>query len=168
MHFDEASNRITAIARAHQRLYQTEMFEKIELGPYIEDICQTFSESLPDCLLHVSISSGIEVSPDQAIPVALFVSELITNSAKYGHANGKCEIWIEIVRANAKISVSVRDEGIGLPATFTASSRKGLGMQLVKAFAEQLGGLLEIRRHAPGVEFVLTFPTRPITGCRAV
>ena len=168
VHFDEASNRITAIARAHQRLYQTEMFEKIELGPYIEDICQTFSESLPDCLLHVSISSGIEVSPDQAIPVALFVSELITNSAKYGHANGKCEIWIEIVRANAKISVSVRDEGIGLPATFTASSRKGLGMQLVKAFAEQLGGLLEIRRHAPGVEFVLTFPTRPITGCRAV
>jgi two-component sensor histidine kinase len=159
VHFDEASNRITAIARAHQRLYQTEMFEKIELGPYIEDICQTFSESLPDCLLHASISSGIEVSPDQAIPVALFVSELITNSAKYGHANGKCEIWIEIVRANAKISVSVRDEGIGLPATFTASSRKGLGMQLVKAFAEQLGGLLEIRRHAPGVEFVLTFPT---------
>jgi hypothetical protein len=48
----------------------------------------------------------------------LFVSELITNSAKYGHANGKCEIWIEIVRANAKISVSVRDEGMALESEF--------------------------------------------------
>lgn len=159
VHLDEASSRITAIARAHQRLYQTEMFEKIDLGPYLEDICQSFSESLPDCLLHVNVKTGIEVPPDQAIPVALFVNELITNSAKYGHPNRKCEVWIEIVRNDGKISVSVRDEGIGLPPNFEPKSNKGLGMRLVNAFASQLGGKLEIRRHDPGAEFVLTFPT---------
>lgn len=156
-HLDEASNRITAIARAHQRLYQTEMFEKIELGPYLEDICRSFSESLPECLLHVNVGAEIEAAPDQAIPVALFVNELITNSAKYGHPDGKCEIWIEVVRGDGKISVSVRDKGIGLPANFDPASRKGLGMRLVNAFTAQLGGSLEIRRHDPGVEFVLTF-----------
>ena len=31
-------------------------------------------------------------------------------------------------------------------------------MRLVNAFAAQLGGNLEIRRHAPGVEFILVFP----------
>jgi two-component sensor histidine kinase len=159
LHLDEASNRITAIARAHQRLYQTEMFEKIELGPYLEDICRSFSESLPDCLLHVSVKSGIEVPPDQAIPVALFVNELITNSAKYGHPNSKCEVWIEVIKSEAKISVSVRDKGIGLPPNFESTSRTGLGMRLVNAFAGQLGGRLEIHRHDPGVEFILTFPT---------
>ena len=159
VHLDEASSRITAIARAHQRLYQTEMFEKIDLGPYLEDICQSFSESLPDCLLHVNIKAGIEVPPDQAIPVALFVNELITNSAKYGHPNRKCEVWIEVVRNDGKILVSVRDEGIGLPPTFEPSSNKGLGMRLVNAFALQLAGKLEIRRHDPGAEFLLTFPT---------
>src|SRR6476620_6706792 len=81
VHLDEASSRITAIARAHQRLYQTEMFEKIDLGPYLEDICQSFSESLPECALHVTVEGGIEISLDQAIPAALFVNELITNSA---------------------------------------------------------------------------------------
>ena len=156
-HLDEASHRITAIARAHQRLYQTEMFERIELGPYLEDICQSFSQSMPDCLLHVSIAAGIEVPPDQAIPVALFVNELVTNSAKYGHPNSKCEVWIEVVRADAKIS-SVRDKGIGLPPNFESTSRKGLGMRLINAFAAQLGGKLEIRRHDPGVEFLVTFP----------
>ena len=159
VHLDEASSRITAIARAHQRLYQTEMFEKIDLGPYLEDICQSFSESLPDCLLHVNIKAGIEVPPDQAIPVALFVNELITNSAKYGHPNRKCEVWIEVVRNDGKILVSVRDEGIGLPPNFEPSSNKGLGMRLVNAFALQLAGKLEIRRHDPGAEFLLTFPT---------
>ena len=159
VHLDEASSRITAIARAHQRLYQTEMFEKIDLGPYLEDICQSFSESLPDCLLHVNIKAGIEVPPDQAIPVALFVNELITNSAKYGHPNRKCEVWIEVVRNDGNILVSVRDEGIGLPPNFEPSSNKGLGMRLVNAFALQLAGKLEIRRHDPGAEFLLTFPT---------
>jgi two-component sensor histidine kinase len=134
------------------------MFEKIELGPYLEDICQSFSESLPDCLLHLSVGAAIEVPPDQAIPVALFVNELITNSAKYGSRNSKCEVWIEVVRADTKISVSVRDKGIGLPSNFSSSSHKGLGMRLINAFSAQLGGNLEIRRHQPGVEFILAFP----------
>ena len=91
---------------------------------YLEDICQSFSESLPDCLLHVNVKAGIEVPPDQAIPVALFVNELITNSAKYGHPNRKCEVWIEVVRNDTKISVSVRDQGIGLPPNFEPKSKR--------------------------------------------
>ena len=106
----------------------------------------------------MNVKAGIEVPPDQAIPVALFVNELITNSAKYAHPNCKCEVWIEVVRTNGKISVSVRDEGIGLPPNFEPNSNKGLGMRLVNAFALQLGGKLEIRRHDPGAQFVLTFP----------
>jgi two-component sensor histidine kinase len=157
-HLDEASSRISAIARAHQRLYQTEMFEKIDLGPYLEDICRSFSESLPECLLHVNVKAGIEVPPDQAIPVALFVNELITNSAKYGHTNRRCEVWIDVGRNEGTLSVSVRDRGIGLPPNFDPKSSKGLGMRLVNAFAAQLGGKLEIRRHDPGAEFVLMFP----------
>jgi two-component sensor histidine kinase len=159
VHLEEASSRITAIARAHQRLYQTEMFEKIDLGPYLEDICQSFSESLPDCRLHVNVNAGIEIPPDQAIPVALFVNEFITNSAKYGHPDRKCEVWIEVARNNEAMSVSVRDKGIGLPPDFEPTSSKGLGMRLANAFASQLGGKFEIRRHDPGADFVLTFPT---------
>ena len=91
--------------------------------------------------------------------MALFVNELITNSAKYGHPTRKCEVWVTLVNSEAKISVSVRDKGIGLPADFEPTSKKGLGMRLINAFAAQLGGTLEIRHHDPGVEFVLTFPT---------
>jgi len=158
VHLDEAASRIAAIARAHQRLYQTEMFEKIDLGPYIEDLCHSFSESLPDCALHVRAESGIEIPIDQAIPVALLVNELITNSAKYGHPNSGCEAWIEVAQKDSKVSVSVRDQGVGLSPDFEATSHKGLGMRMINAFAKQLGGSLEIHRRDPGVEFILVFP----------
>jgi two-component sensor histidine kinase len=157
VHLDEASSRIAAIARAHHRLYQTEMFEKIDLGPYVEDICQSFSDSLPDCLIHVSAEAGIETPVDQAIPIALFVNELITNSAKYGYPNSRCEVWIKVTQTDSAISVSVRDQGKGLPPD-EVTLRKGLGMRLINAFAAQLGGRLEISRHNPGVEFILVFP----------
>ena len=110
-----------------------------------------------DCALHISVAGGIEIPLDQAIPAALFVNELITNSAKYAHPNSKCEAWIGVTQTDSKISVSVRDQGIGLPSDFETTSRKGLGMKLVNAFAAQLGGNLEIRRHSPGVEFILEF-----------
>lgn len=163
VHLDEASSRIAAIARAHQRLYQTEIFDRIDLGPYIEDICQSFSESLSDCAIHVRAESGIEIPLDQAIPIALFVNELVTNSAKYGYPKGGCEVWIEITQSESQASVSVRDQGVGLSPTFETTSRKGLGMRLIYAFAGQLGGNLEIRRHNPGVEFILLFPKPALT-----
>ena len=122
------------------------MFEKIDLGPYVEDICQSFSESLPDCAVHIQAESGIETPVDQAIPIALFVNELITNSAKYGYPNSRCEVWIEVTQTDSNVSVSVRDEGKGLPLN-EVTPRKGLGMRLINAFAAQLGGNLEIRRH---------------------
>ena len=160
-HLDEASRRITAIAGAHKRLYQVESLERLDLGAYLEDLCNRLSESVNGCVIHVSAPAGIDVLPDQAVPIALCVNELITNSAKYGYPKTHCEVWITISRAPAPgniVSISVRDKGIGLPSNFDPAAHKGLGMRLVTAFTKQLDGTLEIRRNDPGAEFVISFP----------
>jgi two-component sensor histidine kinase len=159
VHLDEASNRIIAIARAHQRLYRTEKFETLDLGGYLEDVCHNLSESLPGCELHVSVIAGVEIPPDQAVPIALLVNELVTNAAKHGRGDCKCEIWVTVTHAaEGAILLSVRDNGPGLPADFDIAAQKGLGMRLVMAFAKQLRGELTIHRHAAGTEFALSFP----------
>lgn len=158
IHFAEASNHITAIARVHQRLYQTGMFGQLELGPYLEDLCKAISESMPNILLHVAVRDRIVVDTSQAIPVALFVNELITNSAKHNPPDSTCEVWIRILSSGRDASISVLDHGIGLPPNFEPHSSKGLGMRLVSAFTNQLNGILEVRHHDRGAEFVLTFP----------
>jgi two-component sensor histidine kinase len=45
----QASSRVTAIARAHNRLYRTEEFTTLDLGAYLSDLCADFCEATPGC-----------------------------------------------------------------------------------------------------------------------
>jgi two-component sensor histidine kinase len=54
--------------------------------------------------------------------------------------------------------LTVRDEGVGLPADFDLKTGRRLGMRLVNAFTKQLHGELQIARRNPGTEFILNIP----------
>jgi two-component sensor histidine kinase len=156
----DASTRIAAIARAHQRLYSREQIHTIELGAYLGDICVDLAKAMPNCRINFSAQADIECATDTAIPVALLVNELITNSAKYGYPDADCEVWVDVSRSEGAIVISVRDQGIGLPADFDLHSGKRLGMRLVTALSSQVKADLQVRRHSPGTEFVLRIPDR--------
>jgi two-component sensor histidine kinase len=90
----------------------------------------------------------------------LLVNELITNAIKHAYPEAPCRVWVALSRkAEDGILVSVRDEGVGLPADFDVKSGRRLGMRLVKAFTEQLRGELQIVRKEPGTELAVTIPT---------
>jgi two-component sensor histidine kinase len=155
----EASSRIAAIARAHQRLYSGERIETLDLGAYLTDVCKDLDESMPGCEVEVSAQEGIVVHTDRAIPAVLLVNELITNAAKYAYPAGNCRVWVTLSRGPAdNLIISVRDEGVGLPPSFDLKSGRRLGMRLVGAFTRQLEGDLQVSRRQPGTEFVLTMP----------
>ena len=155
----DASRRIAAISRAHQRLYGGDKIDTLDLGSYLRDVCADLRDSMPGCEIEVEAPEGLEFPTDRAIPVALLVNELITNAAKYAYPSGNCHAWVAVGRdANHTTRVSVRDEGVGLPADFDLKAGKRLGMRLIKAFTTQLAGELEIKRRTPGSEFVLTVP----------
>jgi two-component sensor histidine kinase len=54
--------------------------------------------------------------------------------------------------------ISVRDEGVGLPADFDMNKSKGLGMRIVTSLARQLGATLKQQKLARGTEFTLVLP----------
>ena len=158
----DASSRIAAIARAHQRLYSREQIHTIDLGAYLGDICGDLAKATPNCRINFSAGANIECATDTAIPVALLVNELITNSVKYGYPDGGCEVWVDVTHADGAIVISVRDQGIGLPADFDLKSGKRLGMRLVTALSSQVKADLQVHRRSPGTEFLLRIPdTRP-------
>ena len=157
----DASSRIAAIARAHQRLYGGDQIGKVDLGAYLSDICNDLGKAMPDCKINVSAAPDIHCATDTAIPVALLVNELITNSAKYAYPDGGCEVWLDVSRSGDAISISVRDRGIGLPPEFDLNSGKRLGMRLVSALSSQVHADLQVRRHTPGTEFLLSIPAPP-------
>ena len=114
---------------------------------------------MPGCKIHVTTVPHLKIATDRAIPVALVVNELITNSAKYAYPNAKCEVWVEVTEPERdSIAVSVRDEGIGLPANFNLEAGKRLGMRLVTALTAQVEAELTVRRRTPGTEFFFKLP----------
>jgi two-component sensor histidine kinase len=135
----------------------------MDLGNYVEEVCQDMEASVEPCKIYVKAERGINVKVDNAISVALIAVELITNCRKYGYPNGMMgNIWVGIERQGEReILISVRDEGIGLPADFDPKKSRGLGMRIVNAFAHQLNTKLRFSRRSPGSEFTLIFPIQP-------
>jgi two-component sensor histidine kinase len=158
---EEASMRIGAVARAHERLYRNNDLESIELGYYIEEICKDMDTSVAHCTINVDTQRGMDIKIDSAISVALIIVELITNCAKYAYPNQtQGQIWVKIERqTDMNIFVSVRDEGAGLPSDFSPTKARGLGMRIVAALAGQLNAKLGFERHRMGSEFTLLIST---------
>ena len=160
-HLKEAVNRIAAIAKAHEWLYQGSEVEWLDIGKYIESVCRDLGASLSKHQIRINTDHGIEVATDQAITTALIVNELITNSVKYAYPNEGGEIAVTLVGAkDGGFAIYIRDKGVGLPEDFDARKPSGLGMRLVAALVQQLHGNLDIRKADPGTEVCVTVPNK--------
>jgi two-component sensor histidine kinase len=159
-HLEEASYRVSAVAKAHERIHQGNDTDWLDLGIYVEQVCRDLNDAVAHCHIEVNADHGIDIMTDRAIPIALIANELITNAAKYayqGEPGGN--IWVRLALVeNGTIALLVRDEGAGLPADFDPRSATGLGMRIVRALSQQLGAEIAIRRLDPGTELVVSIP----------
>jgi two-component sensor histidine kinase len=162
-HLEEAAYRVSAVAKAHERIHQATGVDRLDLGLYVRDVCQDLNEAVPLCQIEVGVEPSIDVMTDRAISIALMVNELITNAAKYAYQDDQGgTIWVRVVHgADDMIELSVRDEGRGLPEDFEFRSAPGLGMRIIRAFSQQLNAAVEVRRLNPGAEFAVTVPREP-------
>jgi two-component sensor histidine kinase len=80
------------------------------------------------------------ISTDRAIPIALMVTEAITNSLKHAFPDGRAgTIRVAFEPDGPQTGVLVvEDDGVGFPEGAPAAG--GLGLQLIEAFARQIGG----------------------------
>jgi two-component sensor histidine kinase len=161
-HLEEASSRVSAVGRAYERLAYDENVEKIALDAYLKDVCADAIRASSNTQLDYTADSSVRVDADRAIPIALIANELITNAAKHASPGGSPPGRV-VVRLNemadATLSLSVSDNGRGLPAGFDMARSKGLGMRVVVALTKQLGGSITHNSGADGTDFILSVPT---------
>ncbi len=157
----EASARVLAIARAHDRLYRGDDIGALDLGDYLCDVCHDLSTS--SCSVEVVAVDGVRVATDRAIPLALIAAELISNAAKYAYpANAKGKVRVDLARrGDHHIALTVGDDGVGLPPGFNMQASKGLGMRIVSVLAGQLGAEVEVQPRERGAQFMLVIPLDP-------
>ncbi len=159
----DASSRIAAIARAHDRLYRSPQIENIDLGGYLIEVCRDLTEVTPHCNVSCDAPEMLFMSTDRAIRAALVVTELVTNAAKHAYPNGQSgQIWVTLARGEGETArITVRDEGAGLPPDFEIGQRGGLGMRLTMALAQQTDAVVRADRLETGTEVVIELPLEP-------
>jgi two-component sensor histidine kinase len=156
----DASNRVLAIARAHERLYKDDDVATLDIGAYLREVCGDLNLSSSSCTVEVSTVEGVRLATDRAIPLVLIAIELITNAVKYAYPDGNDgKILVTLTRREeGELVLTVADDGVGLASDFSVREARGLGMRIVRALAEQLGADLQVRSRHPGAEFALVLP----------
>lgn len=155
----EASSRIATIARAHERLYQTNEVEELDIAGYIKVVCADLP-SIAGSSVRVEAPAGIKLSTGRAVSLALIVVELTTNALKYAYPDGAGTVRVKLAKEGDNLVVSVGDDGPGLPDGFSPEQSKGLGMRIIAALASQLDAKLMVRRPKKGTLFELHVPLR--------
>ena len=157
---NEASTRISAVGRAYERLAYNADYEKIDLVSYLREVIDDLETAVAPCKVQLEAPEEIQFAADRAILVALVINELVLNAGKYAYLNSsEGLIWIRVVRMEKDlILVSVRDEGVGLPAGFDPTTSKRLGTRLINALAQQLGAELTRPVSVIGTNFTLLIP----------
>jgi two-component sensor histidine kinase len=144
-----AARRVGAFGRVHRRLHLLDQQKNVEFQQYLHDLCDDLSGLLfPEGSGRTVVVAGANVTlpTSLGIPLGFIVSELITNSSKYAEG----DITVRIERSAAACSVSVMDDGPGLPADFSPAPGKSLGMKIIQALVKQIGGTLRFTRGDDG------------------
>ncbi|HLZ01692.1 MAG TPA: histidine kinase dimerization/phosphoacceptor domain -containing protein [Bradyrhizobium sp.] len=136
-----ASTRISAVARAHRNIYRNKTVGRANGQDYLERLCSDLSDMLGLNGRERIVVDAVdaELPTEQIVPLGLIVNELVTNAAKHGAGN----ITVKLEDATSKgYILSVSDQGTSLPADFDPARTRGLGMKVIGALAQQLGGEL--------------------------
>jgi two-component sensor histidine kinase len=156
----EASTRILAVGRAYNRLAYNADYENIDLVGYLREIVEDLEAAVAPCNIQLDTPKEIQFAADRAILVALIVNELILNAAKHAYAGSQeGVIHLRLVSSDDKaVSISVSDDGIGLPADFDPALSKRLGTRIALGLAGQLGAELTRQKTTKGTHFTLVVP----------
>jgi two-component sensor histidine kinase len=99
---------------------------------------------------------------EYATPLALALTELVTNAVEHGLAGRDGEVQIIATRQEDFLTVQVRDDGVGLPEGKVGS---GLGTQIVRTLIQgELGGTIDWHTlEGEGTEVTIEVPLHYLT-----
>lgn len=150
--------------------------ERVDLGRVVQQAVETSRPQIEANSHHLTITmppGPVYVDADVTRLAQVF-SNLLNNAAKYTERGGRIELSVR--RQGGEVAVSVRDNGVGIPANmlprvfemFTQVDRNlersqgglGIGLSIVKKLVEMHGGTVaaESGGHDAGSEFTISLP----------
>ena len=159
----QAMRRVDAIAVVHDTLAQG-LTQKVDFDEVFHRVLKLVAEvaAAPNTRARTQSSGHFGVLPSEyATPLALALTEVVTNAVEHGLAGKEGTVTIDAARTDDNLHVSVRDSGHGLPEGRVG---QGLGTQIIRTLIQgELGGSIEWRSDGAGTEVAIDIPMRWLT-----
>jgi two-component sensor histidine kinase len=159
---EEAVRRVGSIALVHETLSHAPD-EVVDFDDIASRVAMMAAEvSAPEARVKPGLSGTFGLLPAAvATPLALVLTELLQNALQHGLTRpsgaplrGNLEVTAH--RLDGHLTVTVADNGVGLPEDFDLDSAASLGLQIVRTLVvAELGGRLEIAPQSGGGTRVL-------------
>ncbi|MGN6517202.1 MAG: PAS domain-containing sensor histidine kinase [Rhizomicrobium sp.] len=159
-------------------------FEDVDLSEVMEDCARLLAQRARDNGIQMIMETpadGLPLTADRRA-VKQIVLNLLSNALKFTPRGG--HVWITAAAGKGRVVLSVRDDGIGIPADalprlgrafeqaatdpMVAKSGTGLGLALVRALSESHGGAMQIdSAEGDGTTVTVTLATNPAAKAEA-
>lgn len=162
--FADLQLRIRTMSLVHEQLYLGQGIHVIPFGDYLKNLSMIVSSAFRNdrVTLHTDIDP-CTIAIEKALPLGLIVNELITNAYKYafrGKLSGN--VWVSLKAEELdKWSVTICDDGIGLPPDFSSGIKQSMGSQIIRILIQQVEAELKIS-NTDGVCFKILFSTMKV------
>jgi two-component sensor histidine kinase/PAS domain-containing protein len=161
--FETCIQRILSIARVHD-VFAHQSVDYIDIFKLAEDVLaqlvQTFS--FPEQRIRTAVrGQAVKIPASQAVPIALVINELVTNSLKHGIKIAPYgEISILLEKSEDHIYILLADSGME-PLLACRPENGQLGLYIVNLLiCEQLDGTFSLERCGGSTVAKVSFPLR--------
>jgi two-component sensor histidine kinase len=151
---EESMRRVSSIALVHETL-SVSVDEAVDFDDVVDRLLVMLSDVMGAAgKVEVRRAGSFgEIPAEVATALVLVLTELVQNALEHAFPDrdsGLIEVNAE--RARGQLSVTIRDDGIGLPADFASANSSRLGLQIVQTLvAAELDGTVEFGAHDGGV-----------------
>ena len=139
----QAMRRVEAIAVVHDTL-ASGLAQSVDFDEVFARVLKLVAEvaQAPNTRARTHTEGRFGVLPSEyATPLALALTEVVTNAVEHGLAGQEGEVTIKAQRTEEQLSVEIRDTGHGLPEGRVG---QGLGTQIIRTLIQgELGGTIE-------------------------
>ena len=164
---EEVESRVRTMLLAQEILAETGADTSISTRVYVEDLLRRLMGAL-DPGRRVTVRSEIgefEIDAAVAAALGLVVNEAVTNSFKHAFPDREDGVLTVCLESRSdRLVLSICDDGPGLPRNHEERVSPGLGLSLVEALAEQLGGSSRFSKSGKGCCLELSLPLPGIAG----
>ena len=161
---DELRQRLTAMGTVQQLMYTSARIESLSAQRLITDLCRSIGQTWPPGASLQADCVDADLANDVAVPLALIVSELLTNALKHGLKYGPGLVKVTLSEDRDDLVLQVWDSGSGMPAGTKGNSASS-GLAMVRGMCRQIGGSFDCTDDSGTcciVRFPRPAPWRPV------